>query len=68
MVMVMMAFVRLAVGIRTNLLICMLGEGIFGFGSGGGVNNGCCGLSLAQHQHQHQDHHLHQHLHHTSYI
>ena len=55
--MVMIAVVRLAVGITENLFICMLGCGIFGVGSGGGVISGCGGSSLTHHQHHHYHHH-----------
>ena len=50
---VVMAVVRLAVMLRKNLFICILGGGYCGVGSGGGVNSGCCSPLVHHHNHYH---------------
>ena len=51
MVMVM-AFVGVAVVIRSNLFNIVFGSGICGVGSGSGLSSGCGGFSFAQHHHR----------------
>ena len=63
---------RVAVVIRKDLFICILGGGICGVGrGGGGVKNGFIGSCLAHHHHQNHHlqnhHHHHHHPHHTAY-
>ena len=53
MVVVMTDFVIVAVVIVSNLINCMLGGGICGIGSGGGVRHCCSGSSIV-HYHHHQ--------------
>ena len=53
-----MAVVRVAVMIKKNLSIFILGGGICGVGSGGSGNSCSCGSSLLHHhQHKHSNHH-----------
>ena len=68
---------RVAVVIRKNLFLCILGGGICGVGSGSdGVKHCCSFFFLAYHPlhprhhlhyHQHQNHHNHHHHHHKVY-